>query len=181
MIWVKYWPWWRQLGVWLQQTGFYLVCQKVTVRPVASSTPTKCEISCTEQLVHYNEEIISLWQIVTLWHTCFFNVETYSEKEDLLAFPLHCYHSWHFTINTRWVHGSATTRAVSSWKSRTPKQWCLRRGKKPHKQSTESCISECSMTCNVFITYGSFFLNLQPLEWQFPLVLWILAFFGRCF
>lgn len=131
MIWVKYWPWWRQLGVWLQQTGFYLVCQKVTVQPVASSTPTKCEISCTEQLVHYNEEIISLWQIVTLWHTCFFNIETYSEKEDLSAFPLHCYHSWHFTINTRWVHGSATTRAVSSWKSRTPKQWCLRRGKNP--------------------------------------------------
>lgn len=37
-------------------------------------------------------------------------------------------------------------------------------GKKTHEQSTESCISECSMTCNVLITYGSFFLNLQPLE-----------------
>lgn len=55
MLWVKYWPWWRQLGFWLHQTGFYLMCQKATAWPVASSAPAKCEISCVEQLLCYNK------------------------------------------------------------------------------------------------------------------------------
>lgn len=41
---------------------FLKVCQKAIVWPVALSTPTECEISCAEQPVRYNEDVISRWK-----------------------------------------------------------------------------------------------------------------------